>query len=115
MKERVSGWSTDSYFKNMSVVGKRDDGWRSILQCASCGQNWLVDEYDRVQSLFAIKIDSPTDLSEEKFLRIHKKHLIERHGGESKEECRMAGCNNKAVKEMAFCAQCLITKQGVYE
>lgn len=115
MEARVTGWHTDSYFSEMNVVGTTDDGWRAIVQCKECNQYWLVDEYDKLQSLFAFKIDNPAAIEEIDFLEIHKSFLLKKHGGESIEQCKMAGCGNKAVNGLAFCADCLITKHGVYE
>ncbi len=115
MEDRVTGWRSDSYFSQMGSIDEINDGWRKVLSCPECSQVWLVDEYDKVQSLFALKIDSPDDLSESKFLDIHKRFLIKEHGGETRETCLMAHCENRAVKDFAFCACCLITKQGVYQ
>jgi hypothetical protein len=115
MEVRVTGWHSDKYFSQMNLVSTTDDGWRAIVQCPKCHQYWLVDEYDKLQSLFAFKIDSPDDLEETKFLDLHKAFLLKAHGGESKEGCKMAGCGNNAVNGMAFCASCLVTKRGVYE
>ena len=97
------------------MVGTTEDGWRAVVQCSKCQQYWRVDEYDKCQSLFAIKIDDPENLEKTDFLEIHKTFLLKSHGGESDENCKMAGCGYKAVKGVVFCASCLITKQGVYE
>jgi len=115
MELRVTGWCTDNYFKKMKEVGTSNNGWKKVLYCEQCGQNWLVDEYDKVQYLFAIKIDDPENLSENDYLELHKDFLLKAHNGESSQVCQMAGCNTKAVNDFAFCAECLITKQGVYE
>ncbi|MCJ8300148.1 MAG: hypothetical protein MJK13_14600 [Pseudomonadales bacterium] len=115
MEVRVTGWRSDTYFSQMKNLGVINDGWSAVLSCPICSQTWRVDEYDKIQSLFALKIDSPNDLSEAKFLGIHKSYLIKEHGGESSKICLMARCGNNAVKDFAFCADCLITKQGVYQ
>jgi len=115
MDERVTGWRSDKYFSNMESVSKIDDGWRVVVSCSVCFQTWLVDEYDKVQYLFAIKIDDPTDTSSAKFLEIHKRFLTKAHDGETEEVCKMSGCENNTVNDFAFCAKCLIQKQGVYQ
>jgi hypothetical protein len=115
MDVRVTGWKSDSYFSKMESVSTIDDGWRVIASCPICSQNWLVDEYDKVQNLYAIKIDDPNDASKLNFLAIHKKCLIEAHDGESTSKCLIAGCENKSVNDFVYCAECLIEKQGVYE
>ena len=115
MGVREPGWRTNEYFSAMPKVGEADQGWRSILRCPACGQYWLVDEFDKLQSLFAIKIDNPNKPGESELLEIHEQALLKKHGGESEQDCLFAGCGNKAVKGFALCAKCLITKQGVYE
>ena len=114
-EEREIGWRTDSYFSSMEEISTINDGWRVIVVCPVCEQHWLVDEYDKVQSLYAFKIDNPDDITESKFLSVHTKYLLKAHNGESKDICRMARCNNHAVNDFVFCAKCLIQKQGVYQ
>jgi hypothetical protein len=115
MQIRETGWRTSKYFVSMPKIGEANEGWRSILQCSECGQYWLVDEFDKAQSLFAIKIDNPNKPEESRLLEIHEQALLEKHGGESEQNCMFAGCGNKAVKDFAFCAKCLIARQAVYE
>ena len=115
MKIRETGWCEDHYFGKMKQIGEDDDGWRGILVCPECSQTWLVEIYDKLQYLFAIKIDDPSNASETKLLAIHIDSFLEKHGGESDVDCQMAGCENRAVNDFAFCAECLIQKRGVYE
>ena len=115
MRIRVTGWRTDSYFENMDQVAEDSGGWRKILRCPKCSQKWLVDEYDKVQDLFGIKIYNPNDTSDSKLLALHKDCLLEKYGGESDLLCQMANCENYAVTSFAFCAECLIQKRGVFQ
>jgi len=115
MEVRETGWRTSKYFSLMPQVGEADQGWCSVLQCPKCGQYWLVDEFDKAQSLFAIKIDNLNKPEESRLLEIHEQGLLKKHGGHSEQSCMFAGCGNKAVKGLAFCARCLIKRQGVYE
>ena len=114
LKERVSGYREDSYFSNFNEIGQTDKGWRVILQCPKCGQLWLVDVFDKVQSLYAFKIDKPED-SGKSFFEIHEKYLIEARGGYSHKKCMMAGCGNNALQNLAYCPECAINKLGIYE
>ena len=43
------------------------------------------------------------------------KQLEESRNGYSKETCVIAGCNNKALNDLAYCANCAIKKFGIYE
>ena len=112
---RITGWRTDPYFQSMNQVGSRNDGWRKFLECSCCGQCWLVDEWDKLPNLYAIKIDNPEKFSDQKFLEIHKVFLLKAHSGNSEIFCKMSNCNNKAVNDFVFCAECLISKQGIFE
>ena len=114
MKERVHGYREDSYFRHFDEIGQADQGWRVILKCPHCSQLWLVDVFDKVQSLFALKIDRPSD-SEKSFFEVHKKYLIETKSGYSHKKCMMADCENNALKELVYCPECAIKKRGIYE
>ncbi len=114
MKERVPGYREDGYFSRLEEIGRADQGWRVILQCPDCNQLWLVDFFDKVQSLFALKLDKPSD-SEKSFFQVHKKYLIEAKGGYSKNKCMMAGCQNNALRDLVYCPDCAIKKRGIYE
>ena len=115
MDIRVTGWRNDSYFNSMPEMQSYGNGWQSILKCSTCSQYWLVDHFDKVQSLFAVKIDSPTDVNKEHLLEKHIGALLKKYNGYSTNNCQFAGCNELALKGKAFCPKCLITKQGVYE
>lgn len=32
--------------------------WRALLRCRTCGQLWAVDEWDKYQSQFAVKVNT---------------------------------------------------------
>lgn len=115
MKVRVTGWRTDEYFRKFPKVGESNEGWSHILKCPSCNQHWLADEFDKIQSLLAVKIDNPEKVDQKEILEEHLKELLSKYGGNSKRICQFHGCNNFTVNKKAFCAECLITKQGVYE
>ena len=112
---RVSGYREDNYFKSFPELKQVNDGWRVILKCPECGQHWLVDIFDRVQYLYAYKIDSAEPLQDGEYYKIHKEQLEKSRNGYSNENCAIAGCNNKALKTLAYCAGCAINKFGIYE
>jgi hypothetical protein len=114
MNPRVIGWSSSKPFKNMVKVKVVDDGFRVIVECKNCGQYWLVDEFDKVSSLFAIKIGNPNKPDEIQMFRIHEESLIHEYGV-SYTQCHFAGCNNKALVSKAICASCSIKRMGCYE
>lgn len=61
MKERVSGYREDRYFKHFNLVDDSDQGGKVLLQCPVCTQHWLVDIFDKVQNLYALKVDDPEE------------------------------------------------------
>ncbi len=115
MRIRTPGYRSDSNFDKFPEIKKVDEGWRSILQCPNCDQYWLVDEFDKVQHLWAIKVDHPDKPEEKDLFELHKTSLEKSRGGYSQEQCRMAECNNAALNNSAYCADCCIIKHGVYE
>ena len=90
---RNSGYAEDNYFKNLHVLKEVTDGWRSIMKCSECNQLWLVDHFDKLQSLFAYKIDSMELPTDGEFFQIHKNELEKLKGGYSKEKCMYKTCN----------------------
>ena len=102
MDIRVTGWRTDDYFKKMKSIGSKDDGWRTIVLCDFCRQYWLVDEYDKLQYLYAFKIDNPEDINDDKIFELHKLFLLKTHGGESVQYCQMASCKMPLIADVRF-------------
>ncbi len=113
-KTKIVGWREDSYFKHFEEIDNACQNWQAVLKCPICSQLWLVDRYDKLQSLFAYKIEKPED-KEKSFFNVHKEFLEESRGGYSDKKCVMAGCLNKSLKELAYCPECAINKHKIFE
>ncbi len=87
----------------IEFVDRKDEGWVKLGKCRVCGQYWQLDEWDKYQTICAIKVDAPDDWKnyDDKPDRIQL--LINSRNGLSEEECVMAGCKNKALKSLAYC------------
>ncbi len=77
--------------------------WLTFQRCVDCGQTWQLDNIDRLQVNLAIKFDSNVDwrVFDDKPLRF--KYLIDARGGLSGDTCVMEGCENLALKSLAYC------------
>ena len=112
---RVPGYREDKYFNEFPEIKLVNDNWRAVLQCPICNQFWLVDYFDRCQYLYAYKLDSAEPLSDGEFYNFHKVFLEKSRKGYSDKKCAVSGCNNMALNELAYCANCAIKKFRIYE
>jgi len=115
LRVRQLGHREDKYFKGFAQLKTVDEGWRSILQCSSCDQLWLVDHYDKLQYLYAYKIDTVELPTEGSFFEMHKSELERLRNGNSAETCKFSSCSNLALNGLAYCAVCAIKERGIYE
>src|SRR5271163_1470547 len=91
---------SDSYandFQQMKMPVVEAAEWKKLFRCDSCGQHWIVDNWDKLQSQFTIKIDDPTRWKEFDRTQLVKEYRVELHGGVSGEECMWAGCPKRAL------------------
>ena len=98
------------FTSQLEVVAVKHAEWVKLCRCLICGQHWQVDKWDKYQVICAIKIENPESWQifddEESRLQL----LISSRGGLSNKTCMWVGCNNKALKELAFCPQHAWTK-----
>jgi hypothetical protein len=94
-----------SPYDQMKTIGIDESGWRKYVQCCICNQIWLVDEFDKLQYLFAIKVDEKLNKEqyEKIIIRLRYEVLCERFGGESIEVCSWYQCKNKALNGLKIC------------
>ncbi len=74
------------------------------MQCPTCKQLWKVDEWDKYQTFYAVKIASQENWEEFDSRSLIEEKIIKNKGGLEKEYCMIAKCINKQVKGSAFCA-----------
>ena len=77
--------------------------WVKLLQCPECGQLWRTDEWDKYQTLYARKLDSPEGWESADMESLIKLRIVENHGGLDTSSCLAKGCEQYALKGRAYC------------
>lgn len=77
--------------------------WVLLMQCPECEQHYKVDEWDKYQTCYAVKISSPESWEAFDSEPLIKEQMIENRGGLTTEECMWSGCALKKVKGSAYC------------
>lgn len=77
--------------------------WVLLMQCPDCNQLWKVDEWDKYQACYAVKIASQENWEAVDEETLIKEKMIKDRGGLGQEECKWSGCNAKQVRDSAFC------------
>ncbi|WP_190810976.1 hypothetical protein [Flagellimonas sp. S3867] len=76
--------------------------WFILYQNKSDNSFWRLDEWDKYQEQFFVKLESTENWTEfeDRELRIE---LLKKHRGISDKKCTWVGCDKNALKEMAIC------------
>ena len=77
--------------------------WVLLMQCPSCKQLYKVDEWDKYQTCYAVKIPSSENWETFDSEPLIKNQMIQNRGGLTNDPCMLAGCNIKQVKGSAYC------------
>lgn len=88
------------------VAGKRcleTGDWVKLLQCPECGQLWRTDEWDKYQTLYALKLRSPEGWESTDLESLIKERMVENHGGGATSPCLARDCKRFALKGRAYC------------
>ena len=88
--------------------------WVHLHKCANCGQLWRMDEWDKYQVQFVVRIPSGTDWEQFDAAPLQKQFLVQSRGGLSKEQCIWRGCQGKRVNGVVYCVEHLY-KTGARE
>ena len=107
--------TSDLYFKNFQQIDWKHDVWVNLIKCPDCEQHWQIDEWDKYQTGLAIKIEKPDCWKTYNDKKVRINFLIQNRGGPSDELCRWQGCNNKALKGLAYCPMCAYDGIGIRE
>jgi hypothetical protein len=92
------------------AVGKSDKGKTGkihLFKCDSCGQFWLIDEWEKFKERLAFKI------KDDSHWPLRKAYLLIVHGGTSAENCTAAGCKGKKVKGTQLCVDHYYTSDAI--
>ena len=94
--------SSHSSFKaNLNEV--EVGNWVMLMECLECNQLWKVDEWDKYQTLYAVKIQKRNGWEEFDSKSMIKEKMILNRGGLVDTKCMWAGCTKKQVVKSAYC------------
>jgi hypothetical protein len=77
--------------------------WVKLMQCPACGQYWRADEWDKYQTLYALKLDSPSNWQEVDVEPLIKERMLQNHGGLDATTCLAKDCKLHALNGRAYC------------
>ena len=77
--------------------------WVKLMECPDCAQLWKVDEWDKLQTLYAVKISEKENWERFDSIPLIKEKMVLNRGGLIETECMWAGCNNMQIKGSAYC------------
>ena len=63
------------------------DSWFWLVRCRSCGQRWSLDEFEKYQRQFAIKISRREGWRDFDTTPLRREFLVESRGGLTDEPC----------------------------
>jgi len=88
--------------------------WVRLHRCANCGQLWRLDEWDKYQTQFAVRIPSVEGWEDFDATPLQKGFLVQSRGGLGEARCIWAACRNPQVRGGFYCAHHLF-ETGVRE
>jgi hypothetical protein len=95
----------DSYPEFESRTEKVAIGnWVRLHRCIHCGQLWRLDEWDKYQTRFAVRIASFEGWQDFDATPLQKAILVQARGGLADARCIWSGCDKPQVKGVAYCA-----------
>lgn len=77
--------------------------WVLLMQCPDCQQLYKVDEWDKYQTCYAVKLplaDNWTAFDSESLI---KAQIVKQRGGLSEQLCIYAGCHTQQINGSAYC------------
>jgi len=78
--------------------------WVRLVRCPRCGQLWSVDEWDKYQTRFAVRILQREGWREFDAMPSRRQYLIQSRGGLTDEKCIRLGCEQRRVRGVVYCA-----------
>ncbi|TLM72397.1 metal-binding protein [Microbulbifer harenosus] len=77
--------------------------WAFLMRCQECCQLWKVDEWDKYQQSYAVKIPDKENWKKFDSTALIKEKIMENRGGLTSVPCQWSGCSFKQVKGSAYC------------
>lgn len=97
---------SDCYSDFKSKLNQLDVGnWVFLKQCLGCCQYYKVDEWDKYQPYYAVKIPSQDNWESFDSKSLIKEQMVLNRGGLTNDPCIWAGCNIQQVKGNAYCVE----------
>ena len=91
------------------AIGRFDEletgNWVRLLRCPRCGQLWSVDEWDKYQARFAVKIPQRDGWRQFDTTRFRRQYLVKARGGLTDEKCIWQDCDHRRVRGVVYCAE----------
>ena len=115
LPEFLKADKTNPYFKGFNRIDVKDDAWVKLIKCPDCGQCWQIDEWDKYQTGLAIKIQHPKVWKHFDDKKIRLEFLVQTRDGLSEIKCAWIGCNNIAIRGLAYCPSCSYSKAKIRE
>jgi hypothetical protein len=78
-------------------------GWYSLYQRRSDGSYWRLDQEDKYQGSYIVRISIPETWRTFDATHLEKQLLLAQRGGLAAERCLVAGCASTAIRKSAFC------------
>lgn len=99
--------------ERLTTLSVDGGGWITVARCNDCGQVWRVDRSDGRSVSMAIKVEAPDiwQVEDDRTARIS--YLKRSYGGDDLGKCIWAGCQNRALKSLAMCAEHAFDRMGV--
>lgn len=95
---------TKDYSGFVSKLGALEFGdWVKLMRCPECGQLWKVDEWDKYQTLYALKVPSNEGWKKIDSTPLIKERMVRNRGGLESSKCMWDQCSLNAVKGSAYC------------
>jgi len=103
-KRSVLTETSNTYQEFISGLVRLEVGnWVLLMQCPKCDQLYKVQEWDKYQNTYALKVASSEGWQDVDIESPIKERMIQNRGGLSAEACRWSGCKERQVKGSAFC------------
>src|SRR2546426_7991411 len=88
--------SHSEFTGNLNVI--EFGNWVKLMQCPDCGQLWRVEEWDKYQTLYALKVASNVGWEKIDSTRLIKERMVRNRGGLENSKCMWEKCSLNGVK-----------------
>ena len=116
-----ASWPDASYFDEstesarltlaeLEQVGAQN--WRRLYRHKADGSHWALDEWDKYQDRFLVRVHDLEHWDTEDHTALEKAVLLAHRGGEGADPCLWSGCTRQTVRGVAYCIDHLYA-QGV--